>query len=341
MLLRNIKHNQGNIMTQYLSACLENPVSYQLNDNRIEKILTARTLDEATKMGLWDRILDYFRGGEKQDSIRKLYEQVTSPYNDYDTQPSRMTDRFSQLRLLAKEECQPEFFIEVNESSHDSWLWDYRLKIGKQVIFQSEMLNKSSNNNFDEISDLAKCIECANDFISNNKKGNATQTLMSETFLMTDKPNIGFLLKYLNDFIKKTDILWFSANKNNQERLLDQNARRDFNRSILINQHLNTQSATDKIKMLENMEGKFGQRIRGIVEFAAEKVGQNEEDLMLISTTYKYNTLLEDLIMTLRHQSGMKEVAIGKPENIRHLGELAASEIQTLSMVGIKQEMLE
>ncbi|ATW34668.1 hypothetical protein BJP43_05315 [Candidatus Williamhamiltonella defendens] len=87
--------------------------------------------------------------------------------------------------------------------------------------------------------------------------------------------------------------------------------------------------------MLENMEGQFGQRLRGVVELAAEEVGQNEEDRILISTIYKYSFLMEDVVLALRNDLGKEEFVVGNPDNIKQLSELINSEIQALLQVGI------
>lgn len=590
-------------MSLYLLGCIHSPMNYQLNDGRIERVLNAKTLDEATKMGLWDRIKDYFQGGAKAESIRRLYEQVTSYDNDYDAQPLRVVDRFSMLRSLAKEEYQTEFCVNIKETSDDAWQWKFHLQIGERIIFQSEVFDKRNDNNFDKVATIAKCIdflntynvqkknqnlsleahiqsriECMSDdrsvqetlrqclddarfssdefiktephddkskFIAHFKRGDLIlsnrksdnyeyrgeilqnilkensftnlKSLLSEDYgtekdnllcyiatpskfelinmlgsetdlsservravaysqkvanttvgalwglasvsgnadkdafsvdngrssgavsvryeqlasryeknnldwaayygrsdrdngrktalnavsylvtslagnndtptltmkdlneinrlikedrltfydvktravnqedlklirkmalngitgLVSDRPSAGLLLKYLDNFIKETDVLWASTNENNQERLFDQEARRDFNRDALIGQLLDAQSAADKAQMLENMEGKFGQRLRGVVEFAAEKVGQNEDDPVLISTAYKYHTVMDDLIITLRNQLGKDEAVVGNGEDVRRFDELTESEIQALAMVGMQSTILE
>lgn len=424
------------------------------------------------------------------ESIRTLYAQVTSSFdNNYDTQALRISDRFSRLRSLAKEECQTQFRINVDSSLSNDWQWHFNLQIGDQVIFQSEILNKGLDDDFDEVCTLGECISCANEYINNKSilslenyiqtriltmsddesvqehlrqniennlfssagfkgivphqnsskfianfeggslvlsnrstehneyrgglknlleksdftnlrsllseghgtdkdnlllymatpsKGDLARILgdddkfssenirtiaysqkvanttvgalwklekpdnvnISMTGLTTDKPSAVFLLKYLDGIIKDTDIAWSVSNSQQSEIQCDQKAHRIFNCDALIIDLLNTDKEHKK-QILKNMEGEFGLRLRGVVESAAGKVGEKENDPVLVSTAYKYTTLMEDLVVTLRNQLGKKEIEVGQCEDIRQYSELTVSEIEALSMVGIKQTMLE
>lgn len=55
--------------------------------------------------------------------------------------------------------------------------------------------------------------------------------------------------------------------------------------------------------MLKNIEGDFGNRIRGITDFVAEQVGRNSENMRLTSTASKYSSVMEDMIFLLQNQS--------------------------------------
>lgn len=475
-------------MSIFVSSLLKTSINYQLNDSRVNRILNAKTLDEASKMGIWDHIKDFFRGGAKQESIRELYDKITSADNPYDTQPLRMVNRFAMLRSFAKEEHQSKFCVEVESSSDEQW--NYQLKVGKDIVFQSDALNKDKSEHFYEVSTLAHCIWCENqyltfkdsgdlsldsyiqariecmsddkgiqndikerlddprfsksefieikshkeddkfiaafktgelilsnrkteknefrgdilkDIIKNSEFNNLKDLLIKDygtesdqmllymataikgflenilenpdslyseevlaiaysrqvantsvgalwqlrapnlqmTGIMTDNPNKGFLLKYIDGFIKKTDVSWASRVGNSQELQLDQEARRKFNREILTNQVVGDLSAEDKMKMLENMEGAFGSRLRGVVEFAAEQVGMNEDDSKRVSTAYKYSPFMEDLIITLREQLGMEDVVIKECEYVNKFSELSRTEIRSLSMVNLATASLE
>ncbi len=71
--------------------------TYHFNESRLERVLTANTLDEAGKMGLLDKILDWFRGGVKLEAIQAVYQQVTQPGV---LTPSQVAQRFCALRNL-------------------------------------------------------------------------------------------------------------------------------------------------------------------------------------------------------------------------------------------------
>lgn len=154
------------------------------------------------------------------------------------------------------------------------------------------------------------------------------------TGLMSDNPDASLFLEHLSLIKDEVDIVWSSIHKNNPKQQFDQGAYRDCARGVL-SQLWSFLSAGDKEKMLENMEGQFGQRLRGVVELAAEEVGQNEEDPISISTTYKYSFLMEDVVLTLRNDLGKEEFVVGNPDNIKQLSELTNSEIQALLQVGI------
>lgn len=167
--LRVLLVRKGNVMSIPVCSLLKTSTNYQLNDSRVNRILNAKTLDDASKMGIWDRIKDLFRGGVKRESIRELYGQITSADNHYDTQPLRMVERFAMLRSLAQEEHQSNFCVEVEASSNEQW--NYKLKVGKDTIYHSEALNKSKSESFNEVSTLAHCIECENAYLTFKEKG--------------------------------------------------------------------------------------------------------------------------------------------------------------------------
>lgn len=45
--------------------------NFNFNESRIDRIISANTLAEASKMGLWDKIKDYFQGGVKRALLHK------------------------------------------------------------------------------------------------------------------------------------------------------------------------------------------------------------------------------------------------------------------------------
>ncbi|ASX25941.1 hypothetical protein BA171_02035 [Candidatus Hamiltonella defensa (Bemisia tabaci)] len=168
-----------------------------------------------------------------------------------------------------------------------------------------------------------------------NEIKKSAKTENKDTFLIN--------LKILIDEIDKE---WLIKNKNNEEELLDHEARREFNREI-ITRYL-FPFASEKVieeqeqeQILDKMEGAFGKRLRGMMEFTAYKVGNNVEDPALISAAYKYQPLMEDFIIILRQQLKKEEKIIDKPEYISTLEQLTKSEIDTLRKINIHSSVLE
>ncbi|MBT9430985.1 hypothetical protein JZM24_00185 [Candidatus Sodalis endolongispinus] len=156
---------------------------------------------------------------------------------------------------------------------------------------------------------------------------------------MTKKPQGVGILRYLDHLIKETDISWADMNHDNPERLCDQVARRSFNRTVLTAE-LEGQSFNACTQMLEHLEGKYGQHLRGVLYFAAERVGQTVEDPVKVSTAYKYPTFLEDTITALHERLGHDDVMVDPGAYIRGYGELTSKNIEALSSVGIGAKLL-
>ncbi|AYB48601.1 hypothetical protein CJJ19_02855 [Candidatus Williamhamiltonella defendens] len=159
--------------------------------------------------------------------------------------------------------------------------------------------------------------------------------------------NKDMFLKNLKILIEEIDKEWSIKNKDNEKELLDHEARREFNREI-IKKYL-FPFASEKVieqeqeqeQILDKMEGAFGKRLRGIMEFTAYKVGKNVEDPALISAAYKYQPLMEDFIIILREKLKKEEKIIDKPEHISTLKQLTKSERDTLRKINIHSSVLE
>ena len=127
-------------------------------------------------------------------------------------------------------------------------------------------------------------------------------------------------------------------------------------------QELSQSTTEHNQQMLENLEGEFGNRLGSILDFAAEKIGLYENDPVLISTTFNYKKVLEELIKVLRYQlqtgeelgvNDQKDTEICKiiaeteseaPLNnaaiIDSIDQLNTSEIIALSLFGIRESTL-
>jgi hypothetical protein len=116
------------------------PAIQSLNTSRVETILKASSLDEAQRMGWFDKFKDIFRGGVKAEAIRQLYNQVTAPQM-HETQPTDMLHRFERLRSLAIDQLQTQFSSAMHMGTGDQLgQWTFSLSVGGTPIYESDVL---------------------------------------------------------------------------------------------------------------------------------------------------------------------------------------------------------
>lgn len=115
--------------------------TYSFNESRIDTVLQAKTLNEATRMGFLDSITDFFKGGVKREAIKNLYNSITAPQPN-DSAPLEMLDRFQKLNGLAKNEHQMDFDVQVSPKDDDG-TWRYAFKIGDTTIHDSGSLRET------------------------------------------------------------------------------------------------------------------------------------------------------------------------------------------------------
>ncbi|CRL45406.1 hypothetical protein SGGMMB4_03090 [Sodalis glossinidius str. 'morsitans'] len=159
-------------------------------------------------------------------------------------------------------------------------------------------------------------------------KNSPSKPDMARTRLMTKKLQTAGILR----------IGWAEVNHDNPERLCDQIARRNFNRTVLTAE-LEGQSFNACTRMLAHLEGGI-QHLRGVLDFAAEQVGQTEDDPVKISTAYKYPTFVEDIIIALHERLGRYDVLVDSGDYIYRYSEIIYKYINALSSVGIGADLL-
>jgi len=152
--------------------------------------------------------------------------------------------------------------------------------------------------------------------------------------ISTDK-----IIKYADNFLNMTNKSWTERTKHKEESLFDAEARRAFNREILIDD-LKQNPLLSSINTLNALEGSFGFRLRGVTDFVAEKVGFNSQDLLQISNTAKYTAVLDDMVTTLRVIHEKQEVRFEPPMLITDITELTSEEIAAFEKIGIPHTML-
>lgn len=110
--------------------------AYAFNETRLNKILNASTLNEAQRMGFWDKLTDtLFRGSAKQQAIRELYESITRP-SPHESKPADMLTRFHRLRDLAVAENQNQFTAAFSRPDAQG-AWGYSLSIDNTCTYSS------------------------------------------------------------------------------------------------------------------------------------------------------------------------------------------------------------
>lgn len=115
--------------------------TFIFNETRLQKILTAGSLNEAQRMGLWDKLKDWFADGVKAEAIRQLYESIAAP-QQHDSHPMMMLDRFERLRALAPGGLAEQFSVSVSGGGRQAELqWAFTLNIGDECLYTSEAID--------------------------------------------------------------------------------------------------------------------------------------------------------------------------------------------------------
>ncbi|WP_158533954.1 hypothetical protein [Candidatus Williamhamiltonella defendens] len=319
-------------------------VKYDREQNKLEGISSANQrrvglhlLDESVKQKMaiyqglaqeWTsfqmKCFDYYAQQRSSlDSINGL--NMTSVIGTADEWVYQFSQSINEIRTRTQKIHAKQFHDTIN---------NFKINAAPKLLEEIDNYILENNKKYPLAYEHVKKYPSDKDMMSNLKVIRELALNFKITGLMSDTPDAGLFLEHLRLIKDEVDIVWSSIHKNDPKQQLDQGAYRDCARGVL-SQLWSFLSAGDKEKMLENMEGQFGQRLRGVVELAAEEVGQNEEDRILISTIYKYSFLMEDVVVTLRNDLGKEEFVVGNPENIKQLSELINSEIQALLQVGI------
>ena len=109
--------------------------TYAFNSSRLDTILKAKTLDEAQRMGVFDKLIDRFRGGHKRVAIEKLYQSICAP-SSAQNEPAGMLQRFHRLRDMALPEDRALFRTEC-ASPDDQGQWGFSFTIDERTVYVS------------------------------------------------------------------------------------------------------------------------------------------------------------------------------------------------------------
>lgn len=107
-----------------------------LSQSRVATIKNADTLDDAQRMGLFDRIVDYFRGGVKKEAIRQAFNDLRAPLDDKHENVLLAFDTFRRA-LKADKSDLGKLFVEVNESNQT---WSYAVTVEGKAMAMAEGL---------------------------------------------------------------------------------------------------------------------------------------------------------------------------------------------------------
>jgi hypothetical protein len=130
------------VMPIQMLTRVDDPTSvYDFNESRIGLIASAKSLHEATYMGLWDLFKDHFAGGAKRAAAERLYYSL--PRLGLDPTPKDVFERFQELKAHAIQERQAEFRTEVTGLGADDGRWQFRFMIGNTEILKSARLQNS------------------------------------------------------------------------------------------------------------------------------------------------------------------------------------------------------
>jgi hypothetical protein len=120
-------------------------VSYNgvaLSQSRLDQIQNASTLDEAQRMGLFDRLKDFFRGGVKQEAIRQAFEALRAPSVDESEAPARhegLLLHFGNLRNALRSDQAQRCDVQVTVD-REAGTWSYQMHIDNQTLIKGSNL---------------------------------------------------------------------------------------------------------------------------------------------------------------------------------------------------------
>jgi hypothetical protein len=113
--------------------------AYAFNASRLDRVLHAQSLDEAQRMGLWDKIKDRFAGGVKAEAVRNLYLSVADPRSDQ-AQPTNLLHRFQRMKSALIEDPAHPFRVTVEGGLPETGDWSFSIGIGNITLHQQTNL---------------------------------------------------------------------------------------------------------------------------------------------------------------------------------------------------------
>ena len=119
------------------------PIS-NLNAVQISQVASADSLDDATKMNLLDKIIDWFKGGVQYNALKRLFDKITgvkeqagsSQQKDFYAEKDRM-ETFAALRNLALPEHRDQFKFQLVRSKEKE-TFECTIRIGNVDVYKND-----------------------------------------------------------------------------------------------------------------------------------------------------------------------------------------------------------
>ena len=191
--------------------------------------------------------------------------------------------------------------------------------------------------------DLAMIRELALSTVSNQDATYTGELGSIVDSLSHSRSNAGTVMQGIQGFIDMSASQWHAKTADKPEDAIDANAHAKFDRELM-KSSFDSMSQSDLEQALAQLEGDFGQNLRGIMGLVAEKVPVSDdaqENPVLISSAMRYGNVIEGLITALKEKLGEPtDTRFADAPMIRNISELTAFEKAALLRVGITEEMM-
>lgn len=191
--------------------------------------------------------------------------------------------------------------------------------------------------------DLAMIRELALSTVSNQDATYTGELGSIVDSLSHSRSNAGTVMQGIQGFIDMSASQWHAKTADKPEDAIDANAHAKFDRELM-KSSFDSMSQSDLEQALAQLEGDFGQNLRGIMGLVAEKVPVSDdaqENPVLISSAMRYGNVIEGLITALKEKLGEPtDTRFADAPMIRNISELTAFEKAALLRVGITEDMM-
>lgn len=134
-----------------------------LSQNRLEQIEGAQTLNEAQRMGLFDRVVDWFRGGVKSEAIRQAFDLLRAPGcgSAPASQHQGLLQHFNVLHNALRAEHADKCQLTVRRDE-DTQTWSYRMELDGKSLVSATALPMQSGHTLAAFEDQAMLANLGN-----------------------------------------------------------------------------------------------------------------------------------------------------------------------------------